>query len=387
MKQKTKTKIKALSLFANIGVAEAYLEHIGVEVIAANELIKRRADLYQRIYPKTKMYCGDIFSDEVQSALTEVALANDVNTIIATPPCQGMSTAGRQELDDYRNTLFLPVIKLVKAIRPKFIFIENVPLFLSTDILYYGERKFIIDIIKEELGEDYTINCNVANTADYGVPQTRERAIILITRKDQGFIWELPCKDKRQVTMRDAIGDLPSIDPYVRDVSEAELLELFPEYYEKEQRALAVSPWNFPPHHIKRQVVTMMHTPTGQSAFANPEEFKPKRENGTTCKGFFNTYKRQEWDIPAYTVTMDNRKISSQNNVHPGRYLGTDENGNAIYSDARALTIYELMRIMSLPDDWALPKNTPAAFLRSIIGEGIPPLFVKKVFENLLRNL
>ena len=84
---------------------------------------------------------------------------------------------------------------------------------------------------------------------------------------------------------------------------------------------------------------------------------------------------------------MDNRKISSQNNVHPGRLIGKDENGFDIYSDPRALTVYELMKIMSLPDDWPLPSNTSAAFLRSVIGEGIPPLFVKKVYQNLLRHL
>ena len=61
-----------------------------------------------------------------------------------------------------------------------------------------------------------------------------------------------------------------------------------------------------------------------------------------------------------------------------------DENGDVIYSDARALTLYELMKIMSIPSDWPVPENTSEAFLRRIIGEGIPPLFVKKVFENLI---
>lgn len=385
--KKTQKRIKAISLFANIGVAEAYFDDIGVDVVAANELIERRAALYQRIYPQTKMICGDIFDESIQANISDIAISNQVDLIMATPPCQGMSTAGRQELDDYRNTLFLPVVKLVKRINPRFVFIENVPLFLQTDILYFGERKRIVDIITEELGANYRIKCNVADTADYGVPQTRERAIILMTRKDCEFDWTLPPMDGKRVTMRDAIGHLPTLDPFVRDVSEEELLQMFPQYYEREKTALAISPWHFPPHHVRRQVETMMHTPTGQSAFANPDEFKPKKENGTPCKGFFNTYKRQEWDIPAYTVTMDNRKISSQNNVHPGRFVGKDERGYEIYSDPRALTVYELMCIMSLPDSWPLPKNTPPAFLRSIIGEGIPPLFVKKVFENLLRQL
>ena len=80
---------------------------------------------------------------------------------------------------------------------------------------------------------------------------------------------------------------------------------------------------------------------------------------------------------------MDNRKISSQNNVHPGVEEYKDESGNIIYSDARVLTLYEIMKIMSIPNNWPVPDNTSEAFLRRIIGEGIPPLFVKKVFENL----
>ena len=80
---------------------------------------------------------------------------------------------------------------------------------------------------------------------------------------------------------------------------------------------------------------------------------------------------------------MDNRKISSQNNVHPGRPSGKDKNGNEIYSDARTLTLYELMLIMSIPPNWPIPENTEEAFLRRIIGEGIPPLFTKKLFEMI----
>lgn len=384
---KTKKKINAISLFANIGVAEAYFDSIGVNVVAANELIQRRAKLYQKIYPTTKMICGDIFTEQVQKQLIDIAIENDVNLVMATPPCQGMSTVGRQDEDDFRNTLILPVLDIVKKVEPDYVFIENVPLFLQTSIMYKGKRKLILDIISEVLKDNYIVNHYVANTADYSVPQTRERAIILMTRKGTPVIWTLPSPDGKRITMRDAIGDLPIIDPFVRDVSKEELLEMFPKYFEREQEALKISQWNFPPHHVRRQVEVMMHTPTGQSAFGNPKQFQPKKANGELCRGYFNTYKRQEWDIPAYTVTMDNRKISSQNNVHPGRLIGKDENGFDIYSDPRALTVYELMKIMSLPDDWPLPSNTSAAFLRSVIGEGIPPLFVKKVYEDLLRQL
>ena len=112
---------------------------------------------------------------------------------------------------------------------------------------------------------------------------------------------------------------------------------MFPHYYERRDAARAISPWHTPTEHIKRQVIVMQHTPSGCTAFDN-KEFYPTKENGEPVKGYHNTYKRQNWDTPAYTVTMDNRKISSQNNVHPGRLEYIDENGNEIYSDARTLS-------------------------------------------------
>lgn len=378
-------KYKVLSLFANIGVAEAYFEDIGINVVVANELIERRAALYSKIYPNTHMICGDITDKAVRKKIIDESIIKQVDLIMATPPCQGMSTAGQQEDDDERNKLICQVIEVVKEIQPKYVFIENVPLFYQTEIEVSGKRILIPELIKEKLGKQYIIHKYVIDTKDYSVPQTRERAIMLLTRKDIQREWVLPPKDTKIVTMQDAIGNLPIIDPFITDIDEKELLEIFPHFYERKQAALAISSWNEPPHHIKRQVVAMQHTPTGCTAFDN-DKYYPVKENGEAVKGYHNTYKRQNWNTPAYTVTMDNRKISSQNNVHPGRMEYTDKNGDIIYSDARTLTLYELMIIMSLPDNWPVPKGTAEAFLRRIIGEGIPPLFVKKVFESLIQE-
>lgn len=376
--------MNAVSLFANIGVAEAYLKDIGINVVVANEVVKRRAALYSKIYPETEMITGDINDENIFDAILKKCKQSNVEVVIATPPCQGMSTAGQQKKDDERNELILPVINLIKIIKPKYILLENVPNFLNTSITYHSKEVLIRELLKMELSSDYHIEINTIDTKDYSVPQTRERAIVLMTKREETKIWTLPEKDSKIVTMEEAIGDLPIIDPFVRDISERELIEMFPLFYERKKNALSISIWNNPPHHIKRQVEVMMHTPTGRTAFDNVY-YIPRKENGEPVRGYKNTYKRQNWATPAYTVTMDNRKISSQNNVHPGRYIGKDKNGDDIYSDPRALTVYELMIISSLPKDWAIPPNTPEAFLRSIIGEGIPPLFVKKTFEKLTR--
>lgn len=375
--------MKALSLYANIGVAEAYLESIGIDVVVANELVQRRADLYKRIYPKTEMICGDITNSIIFESIAKECKIQGVELIIATPPCQGMSRAGIQDSNDTRNNLIIPVINMIKEINPKYVFFENVSKLLETSISYCNKCTLILDLLLDSLSNDYIINVNVTDTKDYSVPQTRERVIILMTRKGINPVWDIPSKDTKIVTLKDAIGDLPILDPFISDVSDDELIRIFPHFYERKQEALKISKWHNPPHHIKRQVLVMMHTPTGKTAFDN-KRYVPVRADGKPVTGYLSTYRRLRWDDPASTITMDNRKISSQNNVHPGRFLGYDADGEILYSDPRALTTYEIMRAMSLPLDWSVPNNTPEAFLRSVIGEGIPPLFVKKVFKKLL---
>ena len=174
------------------------------------------------------------------------------------------------------------------------------------------------------------------------------------------------------------------MDPEIYDVSYEEMIELFPDFERKKAAGAAVSKWHYPPKHVKRQVISMMHTPTGATAFDNIEKYQPRKKNGDLVTGFRNTYKRQNWDRPGTTVTMYSREISSQGNVHPGRYIGTDDEGIDIYSDARVMSIYELMIMSSLPKDWNIPKDVSDHFIRCVIGEGIPPLLVKKIVEEMM---
>lgn len=381
-----KKRIKAMSLFANVGIAETYLKDIGIDVVIANEIDKQRVKFYNHLYPETKMIEGDITEDDTKQQLISLANKENVDLIMATPPCQGMSTAGKKDKNDVRNTLIKHAIDIIQNVKPKFIFLENVPEQLNTYIMYNDKETLIPEYIKKELGNDYIFNDKfVINASDYSVPQMRERAIILMVRKDINKRWNFPIKDKKVVTLKDAIGDLPSLDPELYDLSYDEQIKIFPEFEEKKANGIRVSKWHYPPKHIYRQVYSLMHTPTGETAFNNIDEFKPKKKDGSFTKGFKNTYKRQHWDKPGYTVTMYNRTIGSQNNVHPGRLLGQDENGYNIYSDARVLTIFELMIVSSLPRNWNIPDWASDHFIRQVIGEGIPPLLVKKIMMELVK--
>ena len=379
----TKLGIKAVSLFSNVGVAEAYFDEIGIEVVAANEIDPKRVAFYRHVYPDVNVIEGDITKEEIKNKIISIARANDIDLILATPPCQGMSTAGKMDKWDVRNTLICHAIDVIKIIKPKYVFLENVPQQLTTKIKFNGTIMFIPEYVKAELESEYIFNDdNIIEAADYGVPQYRERSIMLLVRKDIGKMWTFPEKTG-MVTLEEALGDLPSLDPEIYDLSYEEMLKVFPLYEEKRRKGHDVSPWHYPPKHVYRQVVSMMHTPTGQTAFDNIEKYQPRKKNGDLVTGFRNTYKRQSWDRPGTTVTMYSREISSQGNVHPGRFIGKDSDGNDLYSDARVMSIYELMIMMSLPKDWNIPLNVSDHFIRCVIGEGIPPLLVKKIMEKL----
>lgn len=379
-------KIKALSLFANVGIAETYLNELGIEVVCANEIDKQRVKFYNHLYPKVDVVTGDITQDEIKNIIIDKARKYNVDLIMATPPCQGMSSAGKQDKNDIRNTLICNAIEIIKQIRPKYVFLENVPEQLITKIKYKDKDVLIPEYLKYELGEQYNFNDKfIVNACDYGVPQLRERAIILLVRKDINKIWHLPKKQSKIITLKEAIGDLPQLDPEISDITKSEMLKIFPDFEKKKQEGLKISKWFYPPKHVYRQVFSMMHTPSGKTAFDNIDIFKPKKKDGTFVKGFKNTYKRQCWEKPAFTVTMFNRTIGSQNNVHPGRYIGKDENGYDLYSDARVLTVYELMIVSSLPKDWDIPEWASEHFIRQVIGEGIPPLLVKKIMAELVK--
>jgi DNA (cytosine-5)-methyltransferase 1 len=350
-----KYNIRGISLFSNVGISESYFKEKGVDIIIANELLKDRCDFYSHLYPETQMLCGDITNTEIYNKLLNLYIENKCNFLIATPPCQGMSIAGKMNKDDERNKLIIQVVELIKTVKPDNIIIENVPGILKFSITindnHSSKEIKIVDYIKKSLEPlGYYINYDVLDAADYGTPQFRKRAIFLISKIKK---WEFPNKQKH-ITTREAIGDLPTLESGQKSKIK--------NHYSKK--------------HNENHILWMKHTPTGKTAFDN-KNFFPQKE-GRKIKGFSTTYKRIDWDKPAPTITMSNGAISSQNNVHPGRL-----NKDGTYSDARALTILELQRLMGLPDDWNVPKFVTDNLIRKVIGEGFPPKFAASLLTTI----
>ena len=205
---------KGLSLFASAGIAEMNLSKCNIDIKIANELIPIRCKVHEYWNPKTKVICGDITKDELKQNIINESIKENIDFILATPPCQGVSLIGKNKsnddmLRDERNFLIFHAFDIVDAIKPKVIVIENVARFLGMKFPYNGNMYNIESILKDKYGSQYSICVSVYNAADYGIPQNRLRTIMVLCQKGYSFV--MP-KKLKPITVRDAIGYLPSIE-------------------------------------------------------------------------------------------------------------------------------------------------------------------------------
>lgn len=373
--------MNGLSLFANVGIAETYLKDVGIDIVVANELLAERCRFYSHLYPECDMIQGSICDTKISDEIIKKAKSANVDFVIATPPCQGMSIAGEMNPYDERNSLIKYAIDVIEQVKPKFIMFENVVQMLETPIQFNDREVLIPEYIKLRLGKLYKINDRdlIINAADYGVPQTRKRCIILLVRKDINCEWVYPTPEKEIITLDKAFKGIPDLWPLIK---EKEYQNFFPE---NSSEALSFHKWHKPTTHVWRNVECMLYTSTGNTAFDNPVHY-PKKLDGKKISGYDTTYHRLFWNKPCSTITRYNGIIGSQNNVHPGKPWKRDDNGEMMYTNPRVLTIYELLIVSSLPTDWNIPDWASNGLIRHVIGEGIPPLLVKKIVEMIPKN-
>jgi len=350
-------KIKAISLFSSAGIGDLLLGKTNIDILAANELLPKRAECFQHFYPGTEMYCGDINEEPTKKHMINIVKNNNVKMLIATPPCQGLSTLGKNKKQmhyesDKRNYLILQTFYIIDECDFDYVLIENVPKFIEMYFPYEGEYLLLEKILEKKYADKYKIDIRVLNAKDYGVCQSRPRAIIKLYK--HGLKWGWP-EEQSEIPLSDAIGHLPSLES-------GESSEI---------------PWHYSKIHNDRAVLALRHTPAGKSAIAN-EVYYPKKDDGTRIKGFHNTFKRMTWEQPCPTRTTFSGSISSHNNVHPGRPLS-----DGTYSDARVLTLLETFIVSSIPDDVDFPKDSSETFIRTVIGESIPPKLMMKVVEAI----
>lgn len=356
--------IKYGVLFANVGIGEYYLEENGFHAAVASEYLPERADWYKQIYPTCNMIVGDI--NEKKDEFIKQFKESGCKMLLASPPCQTFTVAGKRDFTDKRTCLFLTTLEIIEKTKPEYVVIENVKEFLNArpiDLKHILGDKPIGDYIYEQLEAlGYTVNVDVCNAADYGTPQSRERAIFLASLNG---LWKFPKKDKFRIPLFKAIGDLPSIEA-------GQNSPFHPLHY-----ALPLS---------QCQIDVLRHTPSGHSAHDNEKKWKPVTVEGKPSNAQHKTsFTRKDWNKPSSTITSDCVSISGHNTVHPGYPINIPGSNEILYSDARVLSILEVLRITGLPDDYPIPTWALGndRFIREVIAECFAPRHVERLMTTL----
>ena len=379
-----------VSLFSSAGVGCYGFKEMGFYCVATVELIERRLKIQK--YNNKCVYnsgyiCGDMTKEETKNKVfNELDLwrnsfgVKDLDVLIATPPCQGMSVANHKKKDELgRNSLVVESIKMVKEIKPKFFIFENVSAFLKsicTDI--DGADRSIREAIELDLSGLYNMCFRVINFKDYGNPSSRTRTLVVGSRKDLKEITPLdifPDKHKER-TLREVIGNLPSLRT-MGEISETDIYHNYREY------APHMEAW-------------ISDIKEGQSAFDNddPKKIPHRVVDGIiiyNAKKNGDKYTRQCWDKVAPCIHTRNDQMASQNTVHP--------------TDNRVFSIREVMMMMSVPQSFrwsdipfeelnALPYDEKRKFLkkeemniRQNLGEAVPTIIFQQIATKITRTL
>ena len=206
----SKKKYTFIDLFAGAGGLSLGLEQAGFTPWFVNEIVEQFANTYKLNHELTDehYFIGDIA--ELNEHLDDYKeMLNDVTLVCGGPPCQGFSMANRQRiLDDPRNSLYKQFLIFLSKVRPKFFIMENVKGMMN-------KKDEIIQNLQEYLGEEYLYDYDVLKAQDFGVPQNRERFIMIGNRigiLPKDIFTEIYSHKRETFVLRDALFGLPHLE-------------------------------------------------------------------------------------------------------------------------------------------------------------------------------
>jgi len=337
-------KGNVIDLFCGAGGLHIGFEQSGFTINLCIDNNAQVEKTHYRNFPHIPFLNRDIYNVDINEI--KKITKGRIDVIIGGPPCQGFSTIGKRSSSnpdkrkesDARNELVLTYVKLISALKPKFIVMENVK-----GILTMKNGNYIKTVISELKKVGYNVDYRVINMADYGVPQIRERVIILGNSIGLPVVFpepdhaEFPAEDIKPwvncwtvISDLEGMGDSPSINH--------------------------VSLKHTPPIIERYKLI-----PEGGRL---PEDSLPTE---IYRKNFGNTYKRLSRLRPALTMVPGNDAFP----IHPTLH--------------RSLTVREAARIQTFSDDIIFEGNRRQQGHQ--VGNAVPPLFSRKLAEFIATQL
>tara|TARA_Y100000389_G_C17456672_1_gene518611 strand:+ start:1025 stop:2203 length:1179 start_codon:yes stop_codon:yes gene_type:complete len=318
------SNFKVLDLFCGCGGMTKGLEDAGLKIVAGIDIWDKAIDSYKQNFNHISV-CADVSKLSPEAFGEQYNIKNtDIDIIVGGPPCQGFSIAGKRDIKDPRNSLFMEYVKYLNHFNPKAFIMENVMGILS---MKNNSNVKVIDIIMDNLEEKY--NCIICKlyASDFEVPQNRRRVIIIGVRKDLNIIPTEPTpllNKENRIPVSTIILPRNKID----------------EKYYLSERAI-------------------------NGIIAKREKAK-KNGNGFGAQIL-------KMDKPSYTI--------------PARYWKDGYDALVSYSDTeiRRLTILELKRIQSFTDDFVLTGNNKDQIMQ--IGNAVASKFAYHLGKHLINIL
>lgn len=369
---------KAVDLFCGCGGISVGLRGAGFEVTAGIDIEKKYIITFKHNFPNAKALNIDItkIAPEEFADIVDVGIG-ELDILVGGPPCQGFSKNVPRRyryLGDPKNLLVKSFLDYCEVLQPKMVLMENV-----AEMKNGFEKAYSEEIINRLKDEGYTVTTAVLNAADYGVPQRRRRAFFVANRYGIPFATprsthSAPSKSNNNamrlfdlpshVNVWDAIGDLPSVNhgegfdstPYTIPPQSEFQIKMRDNCKEiRNHVARKMAP---------KQYARLASLKAGQGHKDLPEHLQVQ-------SGYSGAYGRLTKDMIAPTIT---RWV-----FHPG----SGRWGHPV--DIRTLTIREVARIQSFPDDFEFVGSyTDQA---GQLGNAVPPLLAQYVVQSMKNQL
>ena len=404
--EKFDEKLIVFDLFAGAGGFGLGFEQAGFEVSLSLEMDSWACDTLRQNNPDMTIIQTDIrdfANPQVIKAVSKIR----PDIIIGGPPCQGFSIAGpaQKDLKDPRNTLFKDFAKWIEILEPKSFVMENVKGLLSRR---NSDGENVVEIMKRTFaGLGYFVEVWTLNSAEYGVPQIRERIFIVGHQKNSeigrppvthtfnkmisnnGNLTFFEEQDlKPALTLWDAISDLPELTAGKGEEEQVYNSEPETSYQELLRNSSEMLYNHVAMQHSKRLVERFKHIKWGESSSDVPTEHSARKRNGNG-------------DLSGKVYDQNNRRLHPQK---PSHTIAASFYANFVhpYQD-RNLTAREGARIQSFPDSYKfMVKKTVVShkllqreerfeekFLCQYnqIGNAVPPLLAKAIAAHLKEKL
>jgi len=367
------SKLKIVDLFCGAGGMSEGFVNAGFTVAAAFDHDSEACNTFRGNIPAS-VFPGDIEQVIDASLLLKNIGATAITVIVGGPPCQGFSHVGRariQSLDPKnqaklfaKNELHTHFFRFVENLRPTFFVMENVPALINFESGAYMDA---IMEISERLG--YKVVRQILNAVDYGVPQNRRRLIVVGAKEGYTFDWPdiIPTSDR--VTLEQAIGDLPFVEPpSLIEQLDYDLQKTQSSYQKYMRNKVRSEDKPFVYDHVVRparedDIIIFSNMKPGQKYTDVPPQYR--RYNSAS---FTDKYYMLKPDSPGITITAHLSKDGY-------RYIHYDPKQH------RTISVREAARTQSFGDHFRFAGSRSSRFRQ--IGNAVPPLLA----ENIARQI